>query len=66
MAFTSVKFRILLLWLIDSLTGGYDVVVPRAPDGRTHLCGQLLVPLLTILHPLKEENLKLLDISPIS
>ena len=58
-AFSSVKFRILLLWLINSLSGGYDFVVLRAPDGRTHLCGQLLDPLVTTLHPLKEKNLKL-------
>ena len=58
-AFSSVKFCILLLWLINSLSGGYDVVVLRAPDERTHLCGQLLDPLVSILHPLKEENLKL-------
>jgi len=41
--------------VVNPLTGGYDVVVPRVPDRGTHLCGQLLDPLLTILHPVKEE-----------
>ena len=52
--------------LFPSLIGGYDAVVQRAPVRETHLCGQLLDPLLTILHPLKEENRKLLVISPLS